>query len=116
MAYSLEQRFWCQRVLRFGFAFVCVCLCGYIVGPTSLLWRLKDKARPQLSCPSCVCDCSSHTDDFFLTPGLFLSDHLPFISLHHVLNFHVLYMHIRIWLYEYYMCVCERERYELLDL
>ncbi|KAG8501662.1 hypothetical protein CXB51_003827 [Gossypium anomalum] len=70
MAYSLEQRFWCQRVLRFGFAFVCVCLGGYIVGPTSLLWRLKDKSRPQVSCLPCVCDCSSHTDDFFLTPGL----------------------------------------------
>ncbi|KAK6241879.1 Protein of unknown function DUF1068 - like 3 [Theobroma cacao] len=68
MAHSSKQRFWCQVVLRFGFAFVCVCLVGYILGPT-LFWRLKEKSTAQASCPSCVCDCSLETN-FLLLPGL----------------------------------------------
>ncbi|KAE8678431.1 putative 39S ribosomal protein L45 [Hibiscus syriacus] len=65
MAYSFEQRYWCQGVLRLGFVFVCACLGVYIVG-RSLLWRLEEKSR--VPCPSCLCDCSSHTD-FLIPPG-----------------------------------------------
>ncbi|XWS41246.1 hypothetical protein CRYUN_Cryun17cG0065100 [Craigia yunnanensis] len=68
MAHSSERRVWCLGVLRFVLAFLCVCLFGYIVGPT-LFWHLKEKSRAQASCPSCVCDYSSETD-FFLPPGL----------------------------------------------
>ncbi|KAK8577813.1 hypothetical protein V6N13_076496 [Hibiscus sabdariffa] len=68
MAYSLEQRFWCQRVLRLVFVCVCVCLGVYIVGRT-LLWRLEEKSRAQVPCPSCLCDCFSQTD-FLISPGL----------------------------------------------
>ncbi|XVE86441.1 hypothetical protein DITRI_Ditri18aG0034500 [Diplodiscus trichospermus] len=67
MAHSSEHRFWCQGVLRFVLALLCLCLVGYIVGPT-LFWHLKEKSRAQASCPSCVCDCSSETD-FLLPPG-----------------------------------------------
>ncbi|XWS29953.1 hypothetical protein CRYUN_Cryun24cG0075100 [Craigia yunnanensis] len=67
MAHSSEQRIWCQGVLRFVLPFLCVCLVGYIVGPT-LFWNLKDKSRAQASCP-CVCDCYSEID-FILPPGL----------------------------------------------
>ncbi|XVF14725.1 hypothetical protein REPUB_Repub09cG0086400 [Reevesia pubescens] len=71
MAQSSEQMFWCRGVLRFLFSFVCVCLVGYIVGPT-LFWRLKEKSRAEFSCPSCVCDCSSQSQtDFLLPPGVF---------------------------------------------
>ncbi|KAK8497798.1 hypothetical protein V6N11_028223 [Hibiscus sabdariffa] len=66
MAYSLEQRFWCQRVLRLVFVCVCVCLGVYIVGRT-LLWRLEEKSRAQVPCPSCLCDCFSQTD-FLISP------------------------------------------------
>ncbi|XP_022773829.1 uncharacterized protein LOC111316079 [Durio zibethinus] len=68
MAHSSEQRFWCQGVLRYVLAFLCVCSVGYIVGPT-LFWHLKEKSRAQASCPSCVCNCFYETD-FLLPPGL----------------------------------------------
>ncbi|KAL4369760.1 hypothetical protein GQ457_05G016450 [Hibiscus cannabinus] len=68
MAYSLEQRFRCQRVLRHVFVCVCLCLGVYVVGRT-LLWRLEEKSRAQVPCPSCFCDCFSQTD-FLTSPGL----------------------------------------------
>ncbi|GMI86741.1 hypothetical protein like AT2G32580 [Hibiscus trionum] len=68
MAYSLEQRFWCQRVLRLGFVLVCVCLGVYIFGRT-LWWRLQEKSRAEVPCLSCLCDCFSQAD-FLIPPGL----------------------------------------------
>ncbi|XP_007048584.2 PREDICTED: uncharacterized protein LOC18611982 [Theobroma cacao] len=61
MAHSPERKFRCKGVLRFAFAFVCVCLVGYVVGPT-LFIGLKNKSTARASCPPCFCDCSSKTD------------------------------------------------------
>ncbi|KAG2694898.1 hypothetical protein I3760_08G165400 [Carya illinoinensis] len=73
MAYPPDQGLY-TGVLRLVLVLVGVSLVGFTIGP-SMLRRLTGNSTAQVSCPSCVCDCSS--EDFLSIPLGILNSSFP---------------------------------------
>lgn len=65
MANPPDQGLYTYGVLRLALVLLGVSLVGFTVGP-SMLRRLTGNSSAQVSCPSCICDCSS--EDFLSVP------------------------------------------------